>query len=256
MLSEEQLSFYSKNGYLLLDSVFTPEEIEECSLEYNKLFQAKQNNRELEATWKGDWTPASKDSLKVLSIHNLQCHSAVFTRMLLNQRLVDAVSELIGSPNVLLHHTKAHVKPPGVGAPYPTHQDYHYFPFKNDSMVAAFIHFDDSDVENGGLAVFPGSHKLGPQENTSDVPTHFYVSQTKFPLEAATPIIAKKGQVVIFSYLLVHGSYQNTSNRFRRMLLLQMMSAEDEPLENVHVSPCQGMVLRGIKVKRNADNFS
>lgn len=64
MLSEEQLSFYSKNGYLLLDSVFTPEEIEECSLEYNKLFQAKQSHSNLEATWKGDWTP-SADALTV-----------------------------------------------------------------------------------------------------------------------------------------------------------------------------------------------
>ncbi len=59
---------------------------------------------------------------QVLSIHNLQCHAGIFTRMLLNQRLVDAVSELIGSPNVLLHHTKAHIKPPGIGAPFPTHQ--------------------------------------------------------------------------------------------------------------------------------------
>lgn len=59
---------------------------------------------------------------QVLSIHNLQCHAGVFTRMLLNKGLVDAVSELIGSPNVLLHHTKAHIKPPGVGAPFPTHQ--------------------------------------------------------------------------------------------------------------------------------------
>lgn len=42
--------------------------------------------------------------------------------MLLNKTLVDSVSELIGSPNVLLHHTKAHIKPPGVGAPFPTHQ--------------------------------------------------------------------------------------------------------------------------------------
>lgn len=47
-------------------------------------------------------------------------------------------------------------------------------------MVAVFIHLDDSDIENGGLAIFPGSHKLGPQENASDVSTHFYVSQVHF----------------------------------------------------------------------------
>ncbi|KAJ6641018.1 Phytanoyl-CoA dioxygenase, peroxisomal [Pseudolycoriella hygida] len=244
MLTKEQLNFYAHNGYLLLDGVFTPEEIEECSQEYDQLFQSKQNISNLEATWKGGWTASSPDALKVLSIHNLQCHGGVFTRMLLNKTLVDAVSELVGSPNILLHHTKAHIKPPGVGAPFPTHQDYHYFPFKNDSMVAVFIHLDDSDIENGGLAVFPGSHKLGPQENASD---------TKFPLESATPLIAKKGQVVIFSYLLVHGSYQNTSDRMRRMLLFQMMSAEDEPLEKIHMSPCHGMVLRGRNIKKNAD---
>jgi len=56
-------------------------------------------------------------------------------------------------------------------------QDYHYFPFKNDSMVAVFIHLDDSEPENGGLAIFPGSHLLGPQQNCSNVSTHFYVDQ-------------------------------------------------------------------------------
>jgi len=34
-------------------------------------------------------------------------------------------------------------------------------------MVAIFIHLDDTDVENGGLAVFPGSHKKGPLQDKS-----------------------------------------------------------------------------------------
>lgn len=67
MLSKEQLSFYAQNGYLLLDEVFTPEEIDECSLEYDKLFRAKENENNLEAKWKGDWTAPSTDSLKVIT---------------------------------------------------------------------------------------------------------------------------------------------------------------------------------------------
>ena len=47
------------------------------------------------------------------------------------------------------------------------HQDYHYFPYEKDSMVAIFVHLDDSDVQNGGLAVFPGSHKRGPLKDMS-----------------------------------------------------------------------------------------
>jgi ectoine hydroxylase-related dioxygenase (phytanoyl-CoA dioxygenase family) len=37
-----------------------------------------------------------------------------------------------------------------------------------------------------------------------------YIDQDEFKLSEATPVNAKKGDVVIFSYLLVHGSYVNT----------------------------------------------
>jgi len=31
------------------------------------------------------------------------------------------------------------------------HQDYHYFPYDTDSIVAIFIHLHDSDVEEGSF---------------------------------------------------------------------------------------------------------
>lgn len=188
---------------------------------------------------------------QVLSIHNLQCHHAAFTKTITNKKLIDAVSDCVGSPNVLLHHTKAHIKPPEKGTAYPAHQvyrfssyfvfilnywqrnyevtfvilkiqDYHYFPFENHTMVAAFVHMDDSDKENGCLMVYPGSHKLGPLTDISDNPDFHYVDQTRFPVEKAYPVIAKKGQVVIFSYLTVHASFPNVSSRTRRMFLMQV----------------------------------
>jgi len=253
-LTEANKEFYKENGYILLDNVFTEEEIDECCKEYDALFQEKQSLKSnMEATWAGSWREGKDNNTSVLSIHNLQCHSDVFSRMLLNKNLLDSLEDLMGTPDILLHHTKAHIKPPLQGSSFPMHQDYHYFPFKNDSMVAVFIHLDDTEVINGGLGIFPGSHKLGPQENKSDVPTHFYVDQEKFPLEKAVPVAAKKGQVVVFSYLLVHGSYPNMSDKSRRMLLFQMMAAEDEPLKEMHISPCHGMVLRGRNTKRDAD---
>ena len=42
-------------------------------------------------------------------------------------------------------------------------KDYHYFPYKEHSMMAVFVHLDDTDQSNGGLGVFPGSHLQGPQ---------------------------------------------------------------------------------------------
>ncbi|ODM99847.1 Phytanoyl-CoA dioxygenase, peroxisomal [Orchesella cincta] len=256
-LTFDQKEFYKKNGYILLDNIFTNGEIDEISDTCDKVFDLKKvQNSNMEATWEGSWRTSESHATNeksVLSIHNLQCHSSAFTNTLVNKNLVDAVADIIGSPNVLLHHSKAHVKPPEKGTSYPTHQDYHYFPYKNHSPVAAFIHLDDSDQENGGLCVFPGSHLLGPLQDKSDAHSHHYVDQEQFPIEKATPVHAKKGQVLIFSYLLVHASYPNVSTRRRRMLLIQMMAAEDKPTKQVHISPCHGMVLRGQNVDCRAD---
>lgn len=63
MLSEAQLQYYKDNGYLLLDNVYTPAEIDECSDEYDTIFELK-NKSELEATWKGDW----KDEASVYTL--------------------------------------------------------------------------------------------------------------------------------------------------------------------------------------------
>jgi len=72
MLTGEQLRFYRENGYVVLDSVFSSCELEECSAEYNQLFERKKE-ADLEATWRGDWKDRSQsEATSVLSIHSLQ----------------------------------------------------------------------------------------------------------------------------------------------------------------------------------------
>lgn len=94
-------------------------------------------------------------------------------------------------------------------------------------MVAVFLHIDDSDPENGGLCVYPGSHKLGPLEDfgtkvDGGEGDFHWADPNKYPVDGATPVKAKRGEVVIFSYLLLHGSYVNNSERPRRMFLAQV----------------------------------
>ena len=91
----------------------------------------------------------------------------------------------------------------------------------------------------------------------STSPGHHYVDQAAWSLEAATPVTARAGDVLVFSYLLVHGSYPNTSDRCRhgihctrgtlytrgvitmlcrerRMFLIQVAAGEDTPASAVH----------------------
>lgn len=94
-------------------------------------------------------------------------------------------------------------------------------------MVAVFLNIDDSSPENGGLCVYPGSHKLGPLEDFgtridgADADFH-WADPKKYPIEGGTPVTAKRGEVIVFSYLLLHGSYFNNSERTRRMFLAQV----------------------------------
>jgi ectoine hydroxylase-related dioxygenase (phytanoyl-CoA dioxygenase family) len=246
------VEFYRDQGYVLARDVFDADEVATLQREIDALFaRAEAAGRSVEATWRGQWreaagvgsATATAAATKVDSIHYLQNHSALFTRTLVDPRLVDRAAELIG-PNIQLHHTKLHNKPPAVGSPFPMHQDYPYFPHEADSMIAAVIHVDDANVENGCLCVVPGSHKLGPIEHRHE--GSFYLPLDEWPLERALAVEANAGDVLFFGYCMVHGSYVNRSQRSRRILLVQMRSPTDHPLNEAHRSPGQGTMLRGI----------
>jgi ectoine hydroxylase-related dioxygenase (phytanoyl-CoA dioxygenase family) len=246
------VEFYRENGYVLARNVFGRDEVATMQREIDALFErAEAAGRNVEATWRGEWresagvggATATAPATRVDSIHNLQNHAALFTRFLVDPRLVDRAAELIG-PNVQLHHTKLHNKPPALGSPFPMHQDYPYFPHAGDSMIAAVLHVDDSSVENGCLCVVPGSHKLGPIEHRHD--GSFYLPLDEWPLERAVAVEASAGDVLFFGYCMVHGSYLNRSSHSRRILLVQMRSPSDLPLNEAHRSPGQGTMLRGI----------
>src|SRR5579859_8254526 len=175
MGTQIDLDAYHTNGFALVRHVFDAATLSDFQQETDALLErASRGGRATEATWKGAWRESAgvgvadaPPATRVDSIHNVQNHSAWFTRMLVDPRLVDRAAELIG-PNVQLHHTKLHNKPPSVGSPFPMHQDYPYFPHAGDSMIAATVHVDDATVDNGCLCLIPGSHKIGPIEHQHD----------------------------------------------------------------------------------------
>ena len=260
---------YRQQGFVLVPQVFDAETTARMRVEADAMLErVVGTGAKVEATWKGQWrdkligmgtagipddqvgygmTSSDADLIagasRVSNIHNVQFHSAYFTRLLVDERLTGIVAQLIG-PNVQLHHTKYHVKPPARGAPFPMHQDYPYFPHENHTMLVAAVHIDAATVENGCLCLVPGSHKLGPLPHVSD--GSHYLPPDEWPLERAVPCPAQAGDVAFFNYLTIHGSYVNRSDRPRRLLLVQMRSPLDRPTAQVHLSPGQGTMLRGV----------
>jgi phytanoyl-CoA hydroxylase len=155
------------------------------------------------------------------------------------------LTSLIG-PDVQLHHTKMLVKPPERGASFELHQDYPYFPHTRHSVVAASVHLDDADDDNGCLRVVPGSHQRGPLR--AHGPGNA-VDAVDFPFEHALPVPARAGDVVFFGYLTVHGSGPNLTARARRNVLFQYRDPSDPPVlqdgREVHVNWGQGLMVAG-----------
>jgi len=256
MSSEEkrnhsETQFYSENGYLLADNVFTLEEVAQMKEALQEIYnKVSQQGETLNATWAGNWKKSPEfigqtSDVQVKSVHNVQNHSAVFSRMLLHTTFCQTAAKLMPDGNVALHHTKVHTKPPGKGSPYPLHQDYPYFPHKLHSLVAAIIHLDDANEENGCMCLIPGSHKQGELETVTDEGYH-YLNPEKYPISKATPVPAKSGSVLFVNYFTPHGSYLNKSTGSRTVLIVQLMSPSDTPLQNVHMSPGRGLLLWGV----------
>ena len=81
----------------------------------------------------------------------------------------EALADLIG-PNVELHHTTLHLKPPETGMPFPLHQDSPFYQHEGFGYVDAIVHLDDTNDDNGSLRFIPGSHLRGDLQ--MDCETH------------------------------------------------------------------------------------
>jgi ectoine hydroxylase-related dioxygenase (phytanoyl-CoA dioxygenase family) len=244
MLTHEQLNFYRENGYILVSGLLSTAEAAALRAECHALADRLAQRENIDATWGAARAGvAEAQATKILHCHNVQFHSALFTRLICDERITSVAADIMGTPNVQLHHNKMFIKPPEKGSPFPMHQDAPFFPHDNHSMIAAICHFDDAPLEKGCVRVVPGSHKLGMIPHEKEGGWHLPFEQ--YPIESAVPCPAKAGDVLFFSYLTVHGSGINVSNEARTTLLIQMRDPADPPTIKTHESRGQGMMLRG-----------
>ncbi len=245
MLSQQQIDFFQENGYLLVKGLFSKAEAAQFRQEAHAIIERLSANTSLDATW-GAARQTSDDAKKtaIYHCHNVQFYSAALTRLISDERFTGAAADIMGTPNVQLHHNKLFIKPSEKGSPFPMHQDAPFFEHHNHSMIAGVVHFDDAPIEKGCIRVVPGSHKLGMIEHLPEGGWHLPFSE--YPIESSVPCPAEAGDVLFFSYLTIHGSGINVSNEARTTLLVQMRDPMDPPVKLTHLSRGQGMMLRGV----------
>ena len=155
-----------EHGYLHVPEVFSEDEVLEMTKDLEWLMEDWAENS---PGWSGPWRkelmdPETERKSTLTAMHDLQFYSKCWFEAVTNQKIVSIVSDLIG-PEVELHHSTMHVKPPSTGHPFPMHQDWAFYMHKDSRYVDVLIHLDDTCHENGEIRFLKGSHKNGPLQH-------------------------------------------------------------------------------------------
>ncbi len=221
-VTDEQKRFFQDNGFVKLEQVFTPQEVQQLSDELDYIIY---NFANWDSAWRGPWRkdyvddPTLREQIKLVAIHELQHYSSAWARAILKPELTEAVAELLDVDALEFHHCTLHAKPPKEGAPFPLHQDLPFYPHEDGLLYAdCLLHLDDADEETGCIHFLPGSHKLGALEHICGPDTAPHLPTDQFRFEDTVGVPAKAGDVVVFYLWTIHGSAVNKSNRWRRIV--------------------------------------
>ena len=244
-LSDEQVQFYHENGYLANVKMFDDKVIEVLREELGRIKNMNTSERELFYEFhSNESTSADHVLLHALGAWRV---SPAFHDILWNPAFVMAASQLLGGP-IRFWHDQLFSKPAKHGGVVAWHQDYSYWTRTTPMQhLTCWTGLDDATTENGCLQYVPQSHKWGlldKPELAGDMEgINEYLTEEQKAKFKPIPIELKKGYATFHHPLMVHGSYENHSDRPRRAVVLNVfrdgtISHSDEPLlQGVPISP-------------------
>ena len=210
-LTDSQVERFRDDGFLILPSLFSVDEVEVLMAELPRLFAERrpENFRE-------------KESDAVRTAMALHQRSEVYARLVRHPRLVGPATQLLGE-DLYVQQVKVNGKDAFSGDVWQWHYDFatHHGEDGVPEPLALNLHIflDEVTEFNGPLVFIRGSHKRGPAPATLDTETTSYPlwvvdNDTVTDLVAEGGLVAAKGQAgtaLIFGDTLVHGSSINMS---------------------------------------------
>jgi len=246
-LSGEQIAFFNRNGYVSNVKLLETDQVDQLNDELKLIMDPDHPNHHLYYEFHSN---ESADPDKII-FHSLG-HWRItpgFHDVLWNPAFIMAAFQLLGNRAVRFWHDQLFCKPAKHGGVVAWHQDYSYWkrsvPMQH---LTTWVGLDDASEENGCLQYIPGSHRWGLLEKPGltgemDGLKAYLSSEQADALQNPLPIEMEKGHATFHHPLLVHGSFENLSERPRRAFVLNVFadgtsSDSNEPLlEGVPVVP-------------------
>jgi phytanoyl-CoA hydroxylase len=225
-LSNENIDFYAKCGYLIAPALLSLNEVEELKQETSAIFKGERGTIEgLLPVKEGE--SDSEVLKKYVAIHFPHKISKVLYNYLFHKKVLDVLTGIV-SPNVKCMQSMLFVKGPGK-AGQSWHQDEYYIPTRDKSLVGAWIAIDDANLDNGCLWIIPGrpGYMMSRVKNESNEYADVDTIDVSAYENEMIPVEVKKGSVIFFNGYTLHSSRHNkTTDHYRTALVNHYMSAE------------------------------
>lgn len=224
-LAPEQIEFYREHGFVsgikLLDDTL----VEALRSALVQLMDPSQHNNPLFYEYNLNESAEPGKSL----FHALGAWRVleVFHDMIFHPVIARVASQLLEGP-VRFWHDQVFVKPARDGGVVAWHQDYSYWVrTKPIAHLTCWIALDDANEENGCVHYVPGSHKwdLLPKSdlaNKMDAVFELLDDERKRDFKPFANVL-KAGEASFHHPMMLHGSYENRSDKPRRATVLNYM---------------------------------
>jgi non-haem Fe2+, alpha-ketoglutarate-dependent halogenase len=199
MLSQAQVAFFARHGYLAPLDVIGPTEAAALRDQIHKYLVDNGG------------APAGLAGLRTKA--HLRCPALL--DLVRRPAILDAVASLIGA-DLLCRSSSVFLKEPQDSAYVAWHQDAAYWNLEPDDVVTAWIAISDSTLANGALAVIPGSHREeilphGPSNDPANQLQHSQKILAALDLTRAVPLLLPAGAMSLHHVRIAHGSPPNRS---------------------------------------------
>ena len=211
-----------RDGYVVIPGVLTPAHVDACKEALSDLMQERvprrSTNLYYEAGQQLDGLAPAERELKVRRLDSFCDDHPVLAAAAHSRRLHAVLDQLFGIGRTLFQEM-ALVKPPGIGAAKPWHQDASYFMVRDPAhIIGTWIALDEATLENGCMQFIPGSQLEGTAPHVQESLASCFIAPEKLSKRPVVAVPMAPGDVVIFHGLIQHFTDDNRSATRRRAL--------------------------------------
>lgn len=224
LLTEEQISFYRSNGFIVIDNFLSPEELAHWRAAVNKAVNDRAGKKMPgKDILVGDEDGINEDSgyyAKVFDqLINLWQTDDEVKKIMIDERIGKMAADLANVDGIRVWHDQALFKRPWAN-PTAWHLDTPFWSFSHRQAISIWVALDDATLENGCLYFLPGSHKETKFDKVSigkNMDSIFEIyPQCAHSKSVAAPM--KAGSCSFHNGLTIHGAGANMTSGFRRAM--------------------------------------